>query len=78
MIVIQVFNKFPVFMEAEDTLECSQDPATEPCPEPVKANVHGCIQKFPDWANNEMNNNNKHSLGSNTKGYGCKTHYIDS
>jgi hypothetical protein len=48
MIVIQVFNKFPVFMEAEDTLECSQDPATEPCPEPVKANVHGCIQKFPD------------------------------
>jgi hypothetical protein len=44
--------------------------------------VQGCIQKFPDWVDNEMNNNNnnnnnnntKHSLGSNTKGYGDKTH----
>jgi hypothetical protein len=30
--------------------------------------------KFPDWADNEINNNNKHSLRSNTKGYGGKTH----
>jgi hypothetical protein len=33
-----------------------------------------CIQKFPDWVDNEINNNNKHSLRSNTKGYGDKTH----
>jgi hypothetical protein len=32
-----------------------------------------CIQKFPDWVDNEVNNN-KHSLRSNTKGYGDKTH----
>jgi hypothetical protein len=30
-------------------------------------------QKFPDWVDNEINNN-KHSLRSNTKGYGGKTH----
>jgi hypothetical protein len=33
----------------------------------------GCIQKFPDWVDNKVNNN-KHSLRSNTKGYGNKTH----
>jgi hypothetical protein len=33
----------------------------------------GCIQKFPDWIHNEINNI-KHSLRSNTKGYGGKTH----
>jgi hypothetical protein len=38
-------------------------------------NVRGCIQKFPDWVDNEINNNNnKHSLRSNTKSYGDKTH----
>jgi hypothetical protein len=31
------------------------------------------IQKFPDWVDNEINNN-KHLLRSNTKGYGSKTH----
>jgi hypothetical protein len=31
-------------------------------------------QKFPDWVDNEINNNNKRSLRSNTKGYGGKTH----
>jgi hypothetical protein len=44
--------------------------------------VGGCIQKFPDWVDNEINNdddnnnnnNNKHSLRSNTKGYGGNTH----
>jgi hypothetical protein len=45
--------------------------------------LRGCIQKFPDWVDNEINNNNnnnnnKHSLRSNTKGYGGKTHYTDS
>jgi hypothetical protein len=33
-----------------------------------------CIQKFPDQVDNEINNNNKHSLGSNTKGSADKTH----
>jgi len=38
-----------------------------------------CIQKFPDWVDNEINNNtNKHLLRSNTKDYGGKTHYTDS
>jgi hypothetical protein len=39
----------------------------------VKFDVLGCVQKFPDWVDNEINNN-KHSLRSNTKGYGGKTH----
>jgi hypothetical protein len=41
--------------------------------------LRGCIQKFPDWVDNEIYAyNNKHSLRSNTKGYGVKTHYTDS
>jgi len=32
-----------------------------------------CIQKFPDWVDNEIKNN-KHSLRSHTKDYGDKTH----
>jgi hypothetical protein len=35
------------------------------------------MQKFPDWVDNEINNN-KYSLRSNTKRYGGKTHYTDS
>jgi hypothetical protein len=35
-----------------------------------------CIQKFPDWVDNEMYAyKNKHSLRTNTKRYGDKTHY---
>jgi hypothetical protein len=45
----------------------------------VRGDIRGCIQKFPDWVDNEINNNNnKHSLRSNAKGYGDKTHYTDS
>jgi hypothetical protein len=40
--------------------------------------IRGCIQKFPDWVDNEINNknnnNNKHSLRSNAKDYGGKIH----
>jgi hypothetical protein len=36
--------------------------------------LEGCIQKFPDWVENETSNNNKHSLENNTKAYGNKTH----
>jgi len=36
--------------------------------------ITGCIQKFLDWVNNEINNDNKYSLRSNTKDYGDKTH----
>jgi hypothetical protein len=43
----------------------------------MDSTVRGCIQKFPDWVDNEINNN-KHSLRSNMKGYGGKTHYTDS
>jgi hypothetical protein len=35
-------------------------------------------QKFSDWVYNEVNNNNKHSLRRNTKGYGGKVHQTDS
>jgi hypothetical protein len=47
---------------------------------PNGVHVPGCIQKFPDWVDNEINNNssNKHSLRSNTNGYGGKTHKTDS
>jgi hypothetical protein len=34
--------------------------------------------KLSGLSHNEINNNNKHSLRSNTKGYGGKTHYTDS
>jgi len=40
---------------------------------PVPINVRGCIQKFQDWVDNEINNN-KHPLRSNPKGYGGRTH----
>jgi hypothetical protein len=37
--------------------------------------TQGCIQKFQDWVDNEIYAyNNKHSLRSNTKCYGGKTH----
>jgi hypothetical protein len=38
--------------------------------------VQGCIQKFPAWVGNEINNKyyDKHLLRSNTRGYGGKTH----
>jgi hypothetical protein len=37
--------------------------------------VRACIQKFPNWVDNEIYAySNKHSLRSNTKGYGGKTH----
>jgi hypothetical protein len=36
------------------------------------------IQKFPDWVDNEIYVYNKHSLRSNKKGYGGKTHWTDS
>jgi hypothetical protein len=38
---------------------------------PLTCYLQGCIQKFPDWVNNEINN--KHLLRSNMKGYGGKT-----
>jgi hypothetical protein len=38
-----------------------------------RMNAGLCIQKFPDWVDNEINNN-KHLLRSNTKGYGGKNH----
>jgi hypothetical protein len=39
-----------------------------------KVHLRGYIQKSPDWVDNEINSNNKHSLRSNTKGYGGKTY----
>jgi hypothetical protein len=37
--------------------------------------IRGCTQKFPDCVDNEIYAyNNNHLLGSNTKGYGGKTH----
>jgi hypothetical protein len=37
--------------------------------------MRGCIQKFPDWVDNEIDAyNNKYSLWSNEKSYGGKTH----
>jgi hypothetical protein len=41
----------------------------------VEASFTWCIQKFPDWVDNEIYAyKNKHSLRSDTKGYGGKTH----
>jgi hypothetical protein len=34
----------------------------------LNQDIQGYIQKFPDWVNNEINNNNKHSLRSKYKG----------
>jgi hypothetical protein len=42
-------------------------------------NIRGYIQKFPDWVDNEINNNNnKHSLRSGTRGCRGRTHWTDS
>jgi hypothetical protein len=71
-------------MRLKSLLLCSQDPATGPYLEPHTSrsqlsSLRGYIQKFPDWVNNEINNNkNKRTLRSNIKGYGGKTHYTDS
>jgi hypothetical protein len=41
--------------------------------------IRRCIQTFPDWVGNEMYSYLwYYSLRSNIKGYGHKTHYIDS
>jgi hypothetical protein len=41
--------------------------------------LRGCIQKFPDWVDNEIYAyNNRHSLRSNTKGCGGRTQKTDS
>jgi hypothetical protein len=40
--------------------------------------LQGSIRKFPDWVDNVIYAYNTHSLRSNTKGYGGKTHYTDS
>jgi hypothetical protein len=39
----------------------------------IQRSIRECIKKFPDWVDNDINNNNKHSLRSNTKDYGGKT-----
>jgi hypothetical protein len=44
----------------------------------VRFRIWGCIQKFRDWVDNEINNSNKHMLRSKTKGYGGKTLSTDS
>jgi hypothetical protein len=40
----------------------------------IRVDIRRCIQKYPNWADNEINNNNKHkhSLRSYTKSYGTK------
>jgi hypothetical protein len=44
-----------------------------------RENIRGCIQKFPDWVDNEIYAYLwYYSLRSNTKGYGGKIHYTDS
>jgi hypothetical protein len=45
----------------------------------LRVYVRGCIQKSPDWFDNEMYAYLwYYSLRYNTKGYGAKTHYTDS
>jgi hypothetical protein len=55
----------------------SQKSATSPYPEPVESSsyLRGCIQKFPDWVDNEIYAYLwYYSLRRNTKGHGGKTH----
>jgi hypothetical protein len=45
----------------------------------LPSHLPGCIQKFPDSADNEIYAySSKHTLRSNTKGYDGKTYYPDS
>jgi hypothetical protein len=75
----------PPFMEPTDSVPCSQEPSTSPCLEPDESSPYpqtlfvvrsslrqGCIQKFPDWVDNKISNNSKHSLRSYTEDYGGK------
>jgi hypothetical protein len=40
--------------------------------------IRGCIQKFPDWVDNKINNNNNNKrVEKQQNGYGGKTHYTD-
>jgi hypothetical protein len=44
-----------------------------------KMHLRRCIQKFPDWVDNNIcAYNSKHSLRCNTKGYGGNNHRTDS
>jgi hypothetical protein len=66
----EVARFWPTVCSCELNWSIDSQPKTKGC-----SDVRGCIQKFPDWVDNEINNNsNKHPLRSNTKGYGGKTH----
>jgi len=55
---------------------CSNIPVTVMTTSYLKMGVWGCIRKFLDWVDNEINNSssssNKHTFRSNIKGYGSK------
>jgi hypothetical protein len=64
--VTQLLNEFPAFYGTRRFFTVTTR---------ARQWIRGCIQKFQDWVDNEINAyNNKHSLRSNTKGYGDKTH----
>jgi hypothetical protein len=46
LIVAQLVNKFFVFCGPEDSLACTQEPATCPYPEPDKSNLPSLVLFF--------------------------------
>jgi hypothetical protein len=46
LIVIQLLKKLLTFMEPKGSLLCSQQPATDPCPEPDASSTH-FLTHFP-------------------------------
>jgi len=64
-----------IAMFPEHAYENHVNPGCSSIFEAATSRMGGYIQKFPDWVYNEIYAyNNKHSLISNTKGYGGKTH----
>jgi hypothetical protein len=65
----------PWYVKCAGHTATSNEGAADTVPRVIRLRIRRCIQKVPDWVDNEMiKNNNKDSLRSNTVGCGIKIH----